>query len=181
MENGMFDFGFIMEGEKSVGICLGYAFTFSHEHGVRMLARRFGFNEHARLSKNPIAEATIVTCPDYEFGFYKFRDVSYLMRSYAVLCAKLNNCEPEQRLLDRELNTSFRDKSSNLRTAWGGNEFGIRLENDDGFLEQLWRAFQNRDIVMFDRSDRRKDYSGLNIAIKSLASDDFLRSLIRGR
>lgn len=183
MDPTMFDVVYIYEGATRIGICLGYASSFSHEHGVGHLAERLGFREHAEFARTPALDATITKVDQERLGFYQFGDVTYLAHGTEVIISRV--MEKPSALLrvkfDRmlELRPHITENSDpTLRAAWNAQSFVVRAECDKGFLQHVHSAFLTRDIVITNRRNTKMSPSGLTIIVKSLASEEFLNKFI---
>jgi hypothetical protein len=158
------------QGEKPVGVCLGYSKKSpDHEQGIWKIAKNFGFRQGASSDINPIECASAKKIPAV-LDFYRVGEVSYL----ASGDKKISVNEMERYFAKYPTN----DFEYQLRTAWNHEGFCISTKNDYGFLKKLYKAIQEKDVLIFEREKDKRNH-GLCIVIKSFASEDYLEALIR--
>lgn len=150
-------------GDKFLGVALGYDYCAEHEWGIKDIKRRFGIPEASRKTMG-VASRSITQNIDNLI----FKKQTYKKQKFAVLYTGYQyrdrgEDEPIPHGLENykkdilwrvewdKKNPNDRNKDRDaMVTAWSGSGFGVGVmgEKEVGWLEELYQAFEDKNVVI---------------------------------
>jgi hypothetical protein len=151
------------EGDKFLGIALGYDYCAEHEWGIDDIKRRFGIPESSKKNMG-VASRSITK----NISNLIFKKETYKKKKFAILYTGYQYWhEGEDNPMPRDLEhykknidwrmeydakhpSEHRGKKYPMITAWDDSGFGVAVmgEKEAQWLEELYEAFNNVNVVI---------------------------------
>jgi len=159
------DYSIIIDesGEQLIGIALGYDYCAEHEWGIDDLKRRFGMPEGGRKNMGIKSRSITKNIPNLIFKkeIYKKQKFALLYTGYQYwregeeihIPRDLENYKKDiqwrAEYYTKNPSEHRRDKDP-MVTAWSGGDFGVGVmgEKEVVWLEELYEAFKNKNVVI---------------------------------
>ena len=159
------DYGIITsdDGKEFLGIALGYDYCAEHEWGIKEIKQRFGIPDSSKKNMGVKSRSITKNIPNliFEKKTYKKQKFAILYTGYQYWREGEDNPIPHYlenyhkdilwRVEYDEKNPSeYRTKKDPMKTAWSGSGFAVAVmgEKEVQWLEELYQAFQNKNVVI---------------------------------
>jgi hypothetical protein len=153
------DYSLIVDGDKFIGVSLGYDFTSEHEWGIDDMKRLFGMPEPSKKNMG-VKNRTITICPK-SLVFKEEKKGAVLWTAYHSWDDKIREDLPTdlknyikdiewQIKYEKEHPSSDRKAKDPMISAWDGGTFGVAVvgTKEVGYLKELYEAFQQKNVVI---------------------------------
>ena len=163
MRKASSDYAIITNEDKFLGIALGYDYCAEHEWGIKELKRMFAIPESGRKNMGVKSRSITKNIPNLIF-----KKETYKKKKFAILYTGHQYWrEGEENHVPRDLanyksdihwrmdydkkhpSDHRRDKDP-MVTAWSGGGFGVGVMGEENVqrLEELYEAFNNKNVVI---------------------------------
>lgn len=151
------------DGKEFLGIALGYDHCAEHEWGIKEIKQRFGIPEGSKKNMGVKSRTITQTIPNliFEKKTYKKQKFAILYTGYQYWREGEDNPIPHclenyhKDILwrveyDEKYPSKHRDPKDPMMTAWSGSGFavGVMGEKESKWLEELYEAFQNKNVII---------------------------------
>lgn len=167
------DNGFIMSEDETtlIGINLGADFCSEHEWGIKKTQRDFKIKSELKRRNTGIKRTAIHNVPD-TLRFYLGGNGTALL----IYSDNFRWRSDEQLEMDYVVENYLRERrqGEELYTGWSDGDFAVYATTPEGVeaLQEIWAAFQKKDIAIWLGGGGPFKNSGLNIVIKSRIPKD---------
>jgi len=184
------DVDFIGDEEKKyiIGISLGYDYCAEHEWGIKGIKSKLGMPSELNPKNFGLAFRTMTKLDEKALKFFKV-EKTVAEKDYSFACLILEdgwyNFGPERMPRDLEnfqdmmIPSKWDKEGKTIITAWDEGGFGIvvRDEKNVKYLEEIYDAFNKKDICIGLFGGGPFANAHLTIAIKSRMPDDAEKDL----
>jgi len=158
---------------KEIGIYLGADFCAEHEWGIKGIKNTFGIGVNKEpglprrmITKLPKSEGDVY---DEELRLFTVGDNTYLVFAYKNTIDWIQNPKSQER---RYSELTIR-KDEQLATAWDEKNFGVIVDKTHkALLEEIYAAFQKKDIALCAGGGGIFDNPGISIVIASKIDEE---------